>query len=310
MQASTFHFTAKDGVEIHVYKWSPDGVVRGAVQIVHGMAEHAARYAHVAEALISKGYAVYANDHRGHGKTAKTEAEVGHFADENGWDKVLDDLHQLNGIIRKENPGVPVVVFGHSMGSFFVQTLLFTYPDDADAVIMSGTNGRVGLLASAGAVAAAIEQARLGKRGKSKLLDSMSFGAYNNAFKPTRTKFDWLSRDPVNVDKYIADPRCGFLVSTQLWRDLLGGLQRNENPANRAKVKKDLPVYIFAGAKDPVSNATKNLHELINGYKSVGLKRVEHKIYDDGRHEMVNETNRDEVIRDVVAWLERTFPSA
>jgi alpha-beta hydrolase superfamily lysophospholipase len=302
MQSSTFTFRASDGVEIFVYTWLPDGPVRGVVQIAHGMAEHAARYEHVARALTERGFAVYADDHRGHGGTAKNESDVGHFADDGGWDKVLGDLRQLQGIAGAAHPGVPFVLFGHSMGSFFTQNFMFAYPGSIDGAVLSGSNGKVGALATMGSAIAALERLRLGKRGKSALLDKISFGAFNDAFRPARTPFDWLSRDRREVDRYIADPQCGFLVSAQLWSDLLGGLRRIEDPRNQARVPKQLPVYVFSGARDPVSN---NLQQLLRAYAAAGLENVESRIYPEGRHEMLNETNRDEVIADLLAWLER-----
>jgi alpha-beta hydrolase superfamily lysophospholipase len=266
------------------------------------MAEHAARYEHLARALTDKGFAVYADDHRGHGKSALDEADVGHFADDGGWDKVLGDLRQLQGIAREAHPGVPLVLFGHSMGSFFTQNFMFAFPGSIDGAVLSGSNGKVGRLATIGSAVAAVERLRLGKRGKSALLDKMSFGAFNKAFEPVRTPFDWLSRDPLEVDKYVADPRCGFRVSVQTWIDLLGGLQRVEDPMNQARVPNGLPVYVFSGARDPVA---KNLQQLLGAYEAAGLENVESRIYREGRHEMINETNRDEVIADLLAWLDR-----
>ena len=209
MKSSTFSFTAPDGTDIHVFKWLPESTVRGAVQIAHGLAEHAGRYARLAEELTKAGFAVYADDHRGHGQTAKREQDVGIFTEHDGWARVLGDLHQLNGIVRKEQPGVPVIVMGHSMGSLFVQNLLFAHPDDADAAVFSGTSGKPPAIAKVGIYVAKIERARLGKRRPSTFLDGMGFGAFNKAFKPTRTAFDWLSRDAAEVDKYVADKRCG-----------------------------------------------------------------------------------------------------
>jgi len=313
MQSTTFTFKshAGDDADIFTFKWLPDAgtAVRGVVQIVHGMAEHAARYAPVAEALTRAGFAVYANDHRGHGKTPKREDDVGHFADTDGWNKAIADLHQLNQLARTEQPGVPVVMLGHSLGSFLTQHMMFSHAGDVDAAVLSGSNGKVGAIAIAGKIAIAIEKLRSGARGKSKLLDTMSFGAFNNAFKPARTKFDWLSRVPAEVDAYVADARCGFLCTNQFWQDMMGGLDTIADPTNQARVRKDLPVYVFSGALDPVSNATKNLQQLLSAYRVAGLTRVETKIYPDGRHEMFNEVNRDEVLRDLVAWLERAVPA-
>jgi alpha-beta hydrolase superfamily lysophospholipase len=305
MKSSTFSFQAPDDAEIHVFKWLPESSVRGVVQIAHGLAEHAGRYARLAEELTKAGFAVYANDHRGHGETAKREEDVGIFAEQDGWARVLADLHQLNGIVRKENPGVPVIVMGHSMGSFFVQHMMFVHPDDADAVVMSGTNGKPPPIATVGMYVAKLERARLGKRGKSRLLHSMGFGAFNKEFKPARTELDWLSRDAAEVDKYIADQRCGFVSSTQLWIDLLFGLDVIARADNQARVRKDLPVYMFAGSRDPVGGFTAGVTQLIGAYQKAGLNNIEHRFYEGARHETLNETNRAEVMGHLVAWLDK-----
>jgi alpha-beta hydrolase superfamily lysophospholipase len=301
---------ANDGVELELHSWLPSGNVKGVVQIVHGLAEHGARYAHVAAKLNDAGYAVYADDHRGHGKTA-SDADVGHFSDDDGWNKVLGDLAMVNRHAREKHPGVPVAVVGHSMGSFFGQHLMFAHPELLDAVVLSGSNGAIGILGTAGSMVAALERARMGKRGKSKLLDAMGFGAYNNKFKPARTAFDWLSRDPAVVDKYVADDRCGHLCTAQLWSDLFYGLATIADAKNVAKVPKQMPIYIFSGSLDPVSNATKGLTKLIDAYKAAGLN-AEVRIYPEGRHEMMNETNKDEVIADLIKFLDRALskPSA
>lgn len=310
MQASTFTFQADDGAEIFVYRWLPETPAKAAVQLAHGLAEHAARYEPLAELLTAAGYAVYANDHRGHGKTARSEADLGYFCDERGWEKAVGDLAELTRVVRKEQPSVPVVLFGHSMGSLLTQNYLFRFPGDVDAAVLSGTSGKVGLLAAAGQVACLVEQRRVGKRGRSRLLHEMSFGNYNRRFKPARTSMDWLSRDPAVVDAYLADPRCGFVATTQMWRDLLRGIRLIEDPKNQARVPKDLPVYVFSGELDPVGQDTKSVRQLLGAYQRAGLTHVEHRFYEGGRHEMLNETNREEVIRDVISWLDRVVARA
>jgi alpha-beta hydrolase superfamily lysophospholipase len=306
MRADTFTFKAEDTRELFVYRWLPDeGVARkGIVHISHGMAEHAARYARLAEALVGAGYAVYANDHRGHGKTAKGPEELGAFGP-GGFRRVVQDLEQLIVLEKSESPGLPVVLFGHSMGSFLAQSFMIDAGTAIRGAVLSGSSGKPNLLASAGRLVARLERARLGAGGKSQLLTSLSFDAFNKAFKPTRTGFDWLSRDPVEVDKYIADPLCGFPVTTQLWVDLLDATADIARPDRQASVPKDLPVYIFAGSEDPVGEKTKSLEQLIGAYQRAGVKDVTHKFYPGARHETVNETNRDEVTRDLVAWLDK-----
>jgi alpha-beta hydrolase superfamily lysophospholipase len=267
------------------------------------MAEHAARYARFAEALVAAGYAVYANDHRGHGKTA-ADGELGWFGSSGGFRRVVQDLQQLVVYEKAQHPGLPLFLFGHSMGSFFTQAFMIESGSSLKGAILSGSAGKPSLIASAGRLVARIERSRLGAKGQSTLLGKLSFDAFNKAFAPNRTGFDWLSRDQAEVDKYVADPLCGFAVTTQLWIDVLDGTADISRPDRQAQVPKELPVLIFAGSEDPVGEKTRSLEQLIGAYQRAGLRDVTHKFYPGGRHEMLNETNRDEVTRDVVAWLD------
>lgn len=309
MQSSSFALDTADGFPVHVHRWLPDGETKGIVQIAHGLAEHAARYEHVARALTDAGYAVYADDHRGHGRTIQNDEDRGLFAEERGWATVLDDLHRLNARARADHPGVPAILLGHSMGSFLTQQYLFTFPDSIAGAALSGSNGPAGVLAEIGAVVARAERLRLGKRGRSKLLHTMSFGAYNKPFEPARTEYDWLSRDPATVDAYIADPECGWVATTQLWIDLLGGLRVIAERDRVATIPPGLPIYIFSGSLDPVGGA-KGVAALVELYDQAGLRAVTSRVYEDGRHEMLNETNRDEVIADLLEWIDRTVAAA
>ena len=306
MRADTLTFKVEDTRDIFVYRFRPDAgaATKGIVHIAHGMAEHAARYARLAEALTERGYVVYANDHRGHGKTATGADDLGFLAPSGGFGRAVQDLIQLVVFEKAEDPGLPVFLFGHSMGSFFAQAYMIEAGSSLRGVILSGSNGKPNLLASAGRLVARLERVRLGPHGRSALLTSLSFDAFNKAFQPNRTGFDWLSRDEAEVDKYVADPLCGFSVTTQLWVDVLDGTAEIARPERQARVPKDLPVYIFAGSEDPVGERTRGLQQLLEAYRRAGLTDVRHKFYPGGRHEMLNETNRDEVTRDVTAWLD------
>jgi alpha-beta hydrolase superfamily lysophospholipase len=310
MRDQSFTFKASDGHELFVHRWLPDGSARAVIHIAHGMAEHGGRYARLAEALTQKGYAVYANDHRGHGKTAKTDDDLGHFGPEKPFENVVRDLTELIALEKKENPGLPVVLFGHSMGSFMVQKFLIDHGRMIQGAVLSGTNGKPNLLASAGRLVARLEQRRLGPRGRSKLIDALSVGQFNRRFGRTRTEFDWLSRDPSEVDKYIKDPRCGFICTTSLWVDLLDTLDVIARPENQAKIPKDVPLYIFSGTRDAVSDDTRNVEQLLAAYRRARIQSITHRFYPEGRHEMLNETNRDEVTRDLVTWLDRIVERA
>jgi alpha-beta hydrolase superfamily lysophospholipase len=307
---STFTLTAPDGVDLFVYCWLPNGgqkndQPKAVVQIAHGLAEHAGRYARLAAALNSAGYAVYANDHRGHGRTVKSAGDLGFFAERDGWRKCVADLWQLNRRIAAIHPGLPIVLLGHSMGSTLAEQFMGDHGDALAGVVLSGANGKPTSLAKIGSAIARAERARLGARGKSKLVQSLTFDAFNKKFAPTRTAFDWLSRDPAEVDKYVADPLCGFSATVQLWFDLMEGWAAVSRAAHRNRVPKSLPLYLIAGGRDPVSGNTRQLEPWMTEYRAAGLVNMTHKFYPEARHELFNETNRDEVTGDLVRWLEQ-----
>lgn len=303
----SFELLAADGLVLHGYTWAPEGKPRAVVQIAHGMAEHALRYAHVAEALAAQGYVVVASDHRGHGKSIRPGEAVGHMADEDGWNKAVDDLHRINRHFAGQHPGLPIVVLGHSMGSFLAQNLNFAHPSDMDAVVFVASNGKPQPIAQAGRLVARIERARLGKRGRSTLLNKLSFEDFNSKFKPNRTAFDWVSRDEKEVDAYVADPLCGFMVTVQTWVDMLDALPTLTQPENLARIPKSRPIYVFAGDRDPVGLMGKGVRSLVETLRDAGLSKVELKLYPGARHEILNETNRGEVMADLLAWLDRTL---
>ena len=307
MKSDTFSFKAADGTQIFTYKWMPDNAssIKGAVQIAHGMAEHAARYVRFADALTKAGYAVYANDHRGHGKTAGSQDKVGYFADEMGWEKVVVDMHTLTGIIKKECPQKPFFLFGHSMGSFLSRHYAMHYADGLTGLVLSGTAGDPGALGKIGILVATIASKINGKKAKSNLLNQLSFGAFNDAFKPNRTDYDWLSRDTAEVAKSVNDPWCGAVFSAGFFCDLLGGISYINRKENIAKIPKNLPIYIFSGAKDPVGANTKGVSQVYNALKNAGIGDVTLKFYEDARHETLNEINRNEVFSDVIAWINK-----
>jgi alpha-beta hydrolase superfamily lysophospholipase len=294
-----------DGVKIALYVWpAPAGPIKAAVQIAHGLGEHAARYDRMAQALTRAGYAVYASDHRGHGQTAPRAEDYGHFADTDGWARVVEDLHAVNSYIAREHPGLPRVLFAHSFGSFVAQDYLSRYGDTLAGAVLSGTNSGMAITAKLGLGVAYLERLRLGGHNKSKLLFANSIGTYNKRFKPNRTASDWLSRDTTEVDKYVADPMCGFDLTVQGWIDLMGGLVRIDDPALRRRVPKSLPVYLFAGDQDPVGRAGKGPRALLAAYKRAGLTNVSLKLYEGARHEALNELNRDQVVEDLIRWLD------
>jgi alpha-beta hydrolase superfamily lysophospholipase len=307
MKTANFTLPATDGLELFVYRWLPEQTPIAVVQIAHGLAEHAGRYARLAESLTAAGYAVYANDHRGHGRTAKSSGDLGFFAEQNGWQKCVGDLWQLNRHMATVHPGLPIVLLGHSMGSTLAEQVMSEHGDALAGVVLSGANGKPTSLAAVGRGIARTERLRLGARGKSKLIQALTFDAFNKKFTPARTAFDWLSRDPAEVDKYVADPLCGFPSTVQLWIDLLEGWEAVSSAAHRKRVPKDLPIYVIAGGRDPVSGNTRQLEAWLADYRAAGFSRLEHRFYPEARHELLNETNRDEVTADLIRWLKEVL---
>ncbi len=307
MIAETSSLPSPDAT-LHLRTWRPDGAPRGAVVISHGMAEHGGRYARLAEALTGAGWLVTAHDHRGHGQST-TDATRGHFVDADGWRLVVDDVAAVIGRVRSELGGAPVALLGHSMGAAIATTVAWRHPGILDALVLSGPAGVVPEpLRLGGLLAARVERRRLGARGLSKVLDRLSFGDFNRPFEPARTPFDWLSRDPVEVDAYLADPHCGHLVSTQLWVDQLTAMGHNASVTRLAAMPSTLPVYVFAGDADPVGRQGRNLHALVRKLTAAGLVDVSLRLWPAGRHELLNDTCRDEVTAALLGWLDRKLP--
>lgn len=300
-----FIFKSSDETEIFVYKWLPEaGNAKGIVQIAHGMAEHAERYDRFARHLTKNGYIVYANDHRGHGKTAGDIDKLGYLGDEDGFELLVEDLLTLSSIIKNDNPYLPLFLFGHSMGSFAAQRYIMLSGNDLDGVILSGSNGKQGLMLKIGTMMAKREINKHGRKAQSPRLDKLIFAGYNKGFQPSRTGSDWLSRDEKEVDKYVNDPYCGTIFTAGFFYDFLEGLMGVEDRNNMTLIPKDLPIYIFSGDKDPVGKNGKGIVDLYNRYNDLGIKDVIYKLYSGGRHEMLNETNREEVMDDIVEWLD------
>jgi alpha-beta hydrolase superfamily lysophospholipase len=304
MRTENFTFKDESDLTIFVYKWLPDVEVqvKGIVQIAHGMAETAARYQGFASALTNEGFIVYANDHRGHGKTAGTIEKLGELG-EDGFNSMVENMNGLNKIIKEENPNLPIFLFGHSMGSFLTQRYVCLYGSGLKGAILSGSCGKQGVIIDIARLIAKKEIRKIGRSGKSDKLDKLSFGSYNNSFKPNRTAFDWLCRDNKEVDKYIKDPFCGTVFTAGFFYDFLGGIKSIADNTQIKRVPKDLPIYILSGDKDPVGKNGKGVLKLFNTYKEHGIVDLTYKLYKDGRHEILNEINKEEVILDIIKWL-------
>lgn len=311
MRTNTFHFIDAENVRIHVYHWMPDEAVeiQGAVQIAHGMTETALRYERFAEELTAAGYVVYANDHRGHGLTAATEQDLG-YVGEDGFTWMVRNMAQLTKIIREQHSDTPLFLFAHSMGSFLAQQYITEHASLIDGVILCGSNGPRGPELLAGASVTKLIASMKGSRHRSAFIDKLAFGSFNRKFQPARTQVDWLSRDPKEVDRYVEDPYCGFLSTVGFYRDFFKLLRNIHRPEVMNRIPKHLPVLLIAGDNDPVGNYGKGVRKLAEQYRQLGLKQVECKLYEGARHELLNETNRDEVTADCLAWLQRQTTSA
>ncbi len=299
--------TVSDGAEIHYYRWLPEGEVRGAVQIAHGMGEHAGRYDALAARLNREGYAVYGNDHRGHGLTAGAD-RLGIFG-RGGWDRVIQDARELNDHVASQHPRVPRVLLGHSMGAMLTQQYIARHGDTIHAAVISGSPGlgsAFGLWLSQ--AMARLEHWRHGDVVTEQMQERV-FSAPNASFEhPEATGFEWLSRDREEVRKYVEDPYCGFVVSAGSLSALLGGAREARRSRTIGNIPADLPIYVFSGSDDPVHGNERGLSNLLERYRS-RLHRVDYRLYPEGRHEMLNEVNRNEVVDDLVAWLnERMDP--
>ena len=307
MKTDPLILNTTDGTPIAVNRYFPDdsSKLRAIVQIVRGMSEHADRYHEFAEVLSGNDFAVYANHHRGHGKTAGSLENTGYFADSNGWDRVVEDMHQLTQIIIENHPDTPIFLFGHSMGSLLARDYIARFGGTIRGVILSSTAGGLGIMGAIGVLIARLVVAIKGKKHRSKLLNHLSFGSFNQAFKPNRTPFDWLSRDNNEVDQYISDPYCGGIFTAKGFDDLIAGTQKVSAFKFINQIPKDLPALFLCGTHDPVGKNAKGVRKIYEKFVKAGIKDLNYISYPNSRHELLHETNREVVYEDILMWLVR-----
>jgi len=294
------------GAHVMLRSMVPKGRARATIQINHGMAEHSARYDRFARALVKAGFAVFAHDHRGHGKTTAPDAPLGVFAKANGFDKVVDDVLAVNQHI-KSRVQAPVICFGHSMGSIIALNFAMRYPKEIVGLVCWNAGVETGGLAAISRIILGAEGAIRGRNSPSGLADKLTFQTWNKVFAPNRTDYDWLSRDQTEVDKYVADPLCGFKVSTGLWLDLISGVYFGAQDAHLANIAQDLPVHLQGGAQDPCSNKGRDMVHLSERMVRAGIKDVTLNIIPDTRHESLNDVNRDQTTTAFIQWLSERF---
>jgi alpha-beta hydrolase superfamily lysophospholipase len=305
MQHNAFWLSSSDAVPLYVNHWFAEQPPKAVVMVAHGMAEHSGRYGRFAEALVAAGFEDYAHDQRCHGKTAE-HGLLGQYAEQDGWNLVVGDLARLNHHIRQQHPHTPIFLLGHSMGSYIGQAYLMQHSCSLQGAILSGSNYQPMALYRIAELLARFERWRQGPSGRSGLLEFATFGSFNKRFKPNRTDFDWLSRDPAEVDKYVNDPLCGFRCVNQLWVDLFAGLQQITPRDNLAQIDSSLPLLVIGGACDPVSDG-KRLADLAEALRAAGNPHVQLQLYPDARHEVLNESNRDEVTAYIIDWLQQAL---
>ncbi len=299
-----FYFNSSTGKnKIYARMCVPDAEPRAIVQIIHGIAEYIDRYDEFMNFLAENGIIAVGTDHLGHGKSIENEEQTGFFAYENGWDYVVRDEEVLRLAMHENYPELPIIVFGHSMGSFMTRTLLIRYPDAFNAAIISGTGNQGAALVNGGLFMGNLVTGLKGAHHYSKFLNNLAFGSYNKIYENPKTEYDWLSRDEANVQKYIDDPLCGFIPSCSLFRDMMTGVKFITNKKNLTAMNKDMPVYFMSGDMDPVGECGKGVQKAYNNFLEAGMKDVSIKLYPGGRHEMLNEINKDEVYGDILAWL-------
>ncbi|RWM25969.1 alpha/beta hydrolase [Mesorhizobium sp.] len=292
------------GADLNLYVKHAGGNPRAVVQINHGLAEHAARYARFADFLGDRGFDVYAHDHRGHGATKAPDAPLGRFADVDGIAKVIADVGAVHDLIAAEHPRLPVIVFGHSLGASIALNFVLRHSWRIHAAAIWNGNFSQGLLGQLALGILGWERMRLGSDVPSRLLPRLTFQAWGKAVPNHRALFDWLSRDPVEVDKYVADPLCGWDASISMWRDVVGMAQHAGKDSSFTGVRRDLPVNLVGGEKDPASDYGKAVSHLARRMDRMGFSNLVSKVYADTRHESLNEINRDIIMSDFVAWAD------
>jgi alpha-beta hydrolase superfamily lysophospholipase len=302
---STFWLESVDNVEIYVEKWhEPDKQPKAIIQIAHGMVEHIQRYHDFARHMVEQGIFVYGNDHRGHGKTGQKQGRMGYFSEADGFDKTAEDLFLLTKKIQEEYPNVPIILLGHSMGSFLARTYIQEHSHVIAGVILSGT----GFYPRATTIFGKALAARLNPIEKSPLMNRLAFGAFNRKIKDPKSPFDWISRDDDIVKAYMQDRYAGYIPTARFFVDLMTGLQYIHDPKRNEKIRKNLPVLFISGEADPVGSYGKGIWKTASMYKNTGIENITTTLFEGARHEVLNEINKTEVYEVIGRWIDKNLP--
>ncbi len=305
MSATTFYLDTNDSHRIAVHHWPAQGELKGVLHWLHGMAEHGLRYEALAQAVTAQGWAFYVHDHRGHGQSTDTEAPLGHLGDKQGWLKLQNDISVVQQWLRREHNQTPMVLGGHSMGSFAALNWAQDYADVLPLVglVLCGSDYRSPRAHALASVAVRFERWRCGLRNSSPLIQRLTFKAWAKQFPQDESDFAWLSSDQAAVAEYESDPLCGFECSTGLWLGLLGALKRMHRKRRLAALPKALPVLLLGGRQDPMSRFGKQVAQLAHLLTSTGTEQVELKLYAHARHEVFHDVSAPQARQDLVAWL-------
>lgn len=304
MRKEEFYFDSRDGIsKLHAVRYLPETEPVAVLQIVHGMAEHVGRYEELAQFFTEKGFLVTAEDHLGHGASVTPGKPYGYFCKQDPATVVVRDVHRLKKMTQEKFPGLPYVILGHSMGSFILRNYLCRYGSGIQGAVIVGTGMQPGAILALGKVLAGIQKVFQGDKHVSRMLNGMAFGAYNKRIPDARTESDWLSRNTENVERYIEDPLCGFGFTVNGFRTLFELISRMQKEENLEKIPKELPVFLVSGEEDPVGAYGRGVVYVFRVLERIGLQRVNYKLYPEDRHEILNESDRRQVMQDIYEWI-------
>ena len=306
MRKEEISFESRDGASsIYAVKWIPEGTPKAILQITHGMAEHIGRYEDFATYMCEHGFLVIGDDHLGHGRTLHiNEGKPGYICAKHGDTVMVRDEHRLKKIVQGENPGIPIFILGHSMGSFILRNYMYRYGTGINGAIVMGTGMQPRALLAVSRAMAAVSGFVLGDDHIPTLLNAMAFGAYNKRIPDAANDYAWLSKSDEIQQKYIADPDCGFTFTVNGFKVLFKLIWKLTDKANVEKMPKNLPVFMVSGEEDPVGNYGEAVKQVYESYKALGMEDVTLKLYKDDRHEILNETDHDQVYEDILKWIE------